>query len=615
MSSKGSKPALSISKKKPAYYPDVVLEKMVSDQMWIEEECKYDIAAMYGISHWWFQRQRFYIDRYTFEGDCRAVRTHMWILSVVRIEFFSMYGYDYMKNIVLRRVDLNEHIITKRDFKYLYPSDFEDLHLVIRQRIEDFQLGIKSYQTQLNLTKPRWDATGFKYNHDFMINEALDYQVKEFKVNRMNLSLNTRFWKRKDIDRSKEFMFAIQKWLKTRRIFRNLESFVGGRLSQDETDNNSEVSQENIKPKRSKRAKVTKDFGPDYMTYIVNEEPQTYKAVMESSESPYWKEAIHNQEIYMKQPEGFVVKGQEHKASLQVAMYSHLEGLMYHGNHLNNCEYQINYGRKFVALDKATEEAEWLRSFLEGIPLWPKPMTDVCIHCDSMAALTRVKNHIYNGKSRHIRHRHNTIKDLLRTGIISIDYVKSKENSVDPLTKGLCTKQVIFTSRLKYYEIFLIGITYTRLMCGRIFGNQMAKFSKILMNKDMFTTELNTASMQREFINMVEAGFYPDLIAFNIRAAAFSKMSLFWDLHLSLEHMNHNGIFPDLVTYGCVIDVYLDRKLGRNLDFALRKINVKDSPVVMTDQIVLDVLGKGDFHSSSRHFWNLRGRRNGLIWN
>ncbi|GKE09473.1 hypothetical protein Tco_1413024 [Tanacetum coccineum] len=44
-------PALSISKMKAAYYPDVGLEQMVPDQMWIEEECKYDIAAMYGISH------------------------------------------------------------------------------------------------------------------------------------------------------------------------------------------------------------------------------------------------------------------------------------------------------------------------------------------------------------------------------------------------------------------------------------------------------------------------------------------------------------------------------------------------------------------------------------
>ncbi|GJR30266.1 hypothetical protein Tco_1106498 [Tanacetum coccineum] len=124
------RPVLSISKMKAAYYPDVGLEQMVPDQIWIEEECKYDIAAMYGISHWWFQRQRFYIDRHTYEGDRRAVRTHMRILSVVRIEIFSLYGYDYMKKIVLRRADLKEYTIAKRDFKYLYPIDFKDLYLL-----------------------------------------------------------------------------------------------------------------------------------------------------------------------------------------------------------------------------------------------------------------------------------------------------------------------------------------------------------------------------------------------------------------------------------------------------------------------------------------------------
>nr|GEY22524.1 hypothetical protein [Tanacetum cinerariifolium] len=81
--SKGSRPALLISKMKTTYYPDAGLEQMVSDQFWIDEECKYDIATMYGISHWWFQRQRFYIDRHTSEGDRNAVRTHMRILSVV----------------------------------------------------------------------------------------------------------------------------------------------------------------------------------------------------------------------------------------------------------------------------------------------------------------------------------------------------------------------------------------------------------------------------------------------------------------------------------------------------------------------------------------------------
>ncbi|KAL7596772.1 pentatricopeptide repeat-containing protein At3g42630 [Lactuca sativa] len=114
-----------------------------------------------------------------------------------------------------------------------------------------------------------------------------------------------------------------------------------------------------------------------------------------------------------------------------------------------------------------------------------------------------------------------------------------------------------------------------------------------------YAANFKMKSLQREFLNMLEAGFEPDLTTFNIRAVAFSKMSLFWDLHLSLEHMKHNGIFPDLVTYGCVVDAYLDRRLGKNLDFALRKMNVNDSGVVLTDDLVFEVLGKGDFHSSS----------------
>ena len=44
---------------------------------------------------------------------------------------------------------------------------------------------------------------------------------------------------------------------------------------------------------------------------------------------------------------------------------------------------------------------------------------------------------MYNGKSRHIRRRHNTIRQQLSTGVISMDYVKSKDNIIDPLTKRL----------------------------------------------------------------------------------------------------------------------------------------------------------------------------------
>nr|GEX22263.1 hypothetical protein [Tanacetum cinerariifolium] len=123
---KVGKPALSISKIKAAYYPDVGLGKMVPHQMWFEEESK----DKYGVQ------------------------------------------------MIMR---------------------FNEIH---------------------------------KFSDDTLhrINVALEYRVKEFKVNRKNLSLNTMFWTRKDVDKSKEFMFAIQKRLKTRRIFCNLESFIGRRV-------------------------------------------------------------------------------------------------------------------------------------------------------------------------------------------------------------------------------------------------------------------------------------------------------------------------------------------------------------------------------------------------
>ncbi|GKD86623.1 hypothetical protein Tco_1357777, partial [Tanacetum coccineum] len=92
---KGDRFALSITKMKDASYPDVGLEQMVPDQIWAEEEYMYDISTSYGISHWWFKRQQFYIDRHSADTNGRAiVRTHMRILSVIRIEVFSLYGYD-----------------------------------------------------------------------------------------------------------------------------------------------------------------------------------------------------------------------------------------------------------------------------------------------------------------------------------------------------------------------------------------------------------------------------------------------------------------------------------------------------------------------------------------
>ena len=57
---------------------------------------------------------------------------------------------------------------------------------------------------------------------------------------------------------------------------------------------------------------------------------------------------------------------------------------------------------EFIALNKAREEAEWLRQFLKDISLWPKPVPTICIHCDNQAVISWAQNFVYNGKFIHI---------------------------------------------------------------------------------------------------------------------------------------------------------------------------------------------------------------------
>ena len=102
---------------------------------------------------------------------------------------------------------------------------------------------------------------------------------------------------------------------------------------------------------------------------------------------------------------------------------------------------------EFIALDKCGEKVEWLRHFLEDIPRWPKHVPPICIHCNSQSIIDRAQNNMYNGKSKHIRRRHNTVRQLLSTGVISLDYVKSKDNIANSLTKGLNIELVEKSSR------------------------------------------------------------------------------------------------------------------------------------------------------------------------
>ncbi|GJZ94521.1 retrovirus-related pol polyprotein from transposon TNT 1-94 [Tanacetum coccineum] len=207
---------------------------------------------------------------------------------------FEKYGYNYLREIILRRADYKEYKISEKDFKNLHPNDFEDLYLlniqdklnhlsksdkihlhtavnmwirnlVIRNRVGDLQLRIESYQTKLNLERPNWDATDYSFKEDYTIvpkpraviyrdrndqrklmrlneihkfsdgtltrvMEKLDHMVKDFHLFEYNKGMETRKWSKDDKRRSKDFITAIEKRLQIRRIFRSLESFVGGRI-------------------------------------------------------------------------------------------------------------------------------------------------------------------------------------------------------------------------------------------------------------------------------------------------------------------------------------------------------------------------------------------------
>jgi len=101
----------------------------------------------------------------------------------------------------------------------------------------------------------------------------------------------------------------------------------------------------------------------------------------------------------------------------------------------------------FIAFEKVGEEVEWLQNFLKNISCWLKLVPIIYVRYDSQSSIGRAQNSICNGKSTHVRHIHNIVKHLLSNKITYIDYVKSKENIVNLLTKGLLRELVYNSSR------------------------------------------------------------------------------------------------------------------------------------------------------------------------
>ena len=47
--------------------------------------------------------------------------------------------------------------------------------------------------------------------------------------------------------------------------------------------------------RRSKRARTSKSFGLDFLTYLLENEPQSFNEAMSTPEAPMWKEAVNSE--------------------------------------------------------------------------------------------------------------------------------------------------------------------------------------------------------------------------------------------------------------------------------------------------------------------------------
>ncbi|GKA62952.1 integrase, catalytic region, zinc finger, CCHC-type containing protein [Tanacetum coccineum] len=117
--------------------------------------------------------------------------------------------------------DYKEYKISEADFKNLHSNDFEDLYLL---HLQDLQLGIKSYQTKLNLSRDGMQLTFYSKKitpfstSQGPILEKLDFMVKDYELFKFNPGMEHRIWSEDDKWRSQEFIKLIERRLKIRSI-------------------------------------------------------------------------------------------------------------------------------------------------------------------------------------------------------------------------------------------------------------------------------------------------------------------------------------------------------------------------------------------------------------
>jgi ribonuclease HI len=95
---------------------------------------------------------------------------------------------------------------------------------------------------------------------------------------------------------------------------------------------------------------------------------------------------------------------------------------------------------EYIALTEATTEAKWIQSWIKNV--FKEDIT-VQLWCDNKSAIALSKNDTYHQRTKHIDIRYHFIREQIRLGNVTINWISTHEQQADLLTKLVATKQFI----------------------------------------------------------------------------------------------------------------------------------------------------------------------------
>ena len=124
------------------------------------------------------------------------------------------------------------------------------------------------------------DCIFIGYAHNSNAYQFLVYEsnILDIHKNTIMESRNASFFEDVFLCKSKEELSSLKRMLKT--------------INENSQEQNKEVE---VEPRRSKKARIEKYFGIDFLTYMLEGKPQTFKEAMNCTESLMWKEAFKSE--------------------------------------------------------------------------------------------------------------------------------------------------------------------------------------------------------------------------------------------------------------------------------------------------------------------------------